>query len=91
MIFDNFDDPHYITASAMPEPPIETIGTILSALPHNVFQVELKNGKLVIGHLPRRLADLGSSLSPKTRVHLEMTPFDFEKARIAGIVEENEE
>ena len=71
----------------MPETPIQTIGVIHEALPRNVFTVELPNGKLVVGHLPRRLSHLADSLSSGARVVLEMTPYDFEKARIAGLAE----
>ena len=68
----------------MPETPIQTIGVIQEILPRGVFRVALPNGKVVFGHLPRRLADLGASLEPGARVQLEMTPYDIEKARIAG-------
>lgn len=74
-----------LNRSAMPEPPVQTIGLIREVLPRSVFQVELPNGKLVIGHLPRRLRHLADSLHPGDRVALEMTPYDFEKARIAGL------
>ena len=70
----------------MSEPPIVTTGVICEVLPGRVFRVELPNGKLVIGHLPGRLAGLGEELALSSRVHLEMTRFDFEKARIGGPV-----
>ena len=47
----------------------------------------LINGKSIVGHLPGRLAELSASLLPGVNVRLEMTPFDFEKGRIAGIAE----
>ncbi len=53
--------------------------------------VELINGKLIVGHLPGRLADLASSLAPGVHVCLEMTPFDFEKGRISGIARHPDE
>ncbi len=68
----------------MSEVPIETVGIVRENLPGEVFRVELPNGKLVYGHLPRRLAELAENLGPGQRVNLEMTPFDFDKARIAG-------
>lgn len=71
--------------ATMPEAPIQTIGTVRKALGGSVFRVELPNGKLVVGHLPRRAAALAASLAPGRRVRLEMTPYDFEKARIAGL------
>ena len=69
----------------MPEAPIQTIGTLHDALHGNAWHAELPNGKKIIVHLPRRLESLRDKLSPGTRVILEMTPFDFDKARIAGI------
>ena len=67
----------------MPEAPIQTVGLVRERR-GKIFQTELPNGKLVVAHLPRRLAALADSLSPGDRVVLEMTPYDFEKARIAG-------
>ncbi|HJM62279.1 MAG: translation initiation factor IF-1 [Roseibacillus sp.] len=75
----------------MSEPPIVTTGVIREVLPDSVFRVELPNGKLVIGHLPGRLAGLAEELVLSGRVHLEMTPFDFEKARIVGPVKHSDE
>ena len=77
--------------SNMPEAPIETIGVIREALPGRVFRVELPNGKLIVGHLPRRLADLAEVLTFSDRVNLELTPYDFEKARIVGRIENPDE
>ena len=76
---------------SMPEAPIQTVGVIVEALGGPVFRVSLPNGKQVFGHLPRRLADLKDSLSPDARVVLEMTPYDFEKARIAGLADQDHE
>ncbi|MDE0825719.1 MAG: hypothetical protein OSA48_02815 [Akkermansiaceae bacterium] len=72
----------------MPEAPITTIGIIRGRIPPNAFDVELPNGKRIAGHLPQRLADLETQLSEEKRVDLEMTPYDFEKARIVGIVQD---
>lgn len=71
----------------MPEAPIVTTGVIREVFSYRVFQVELPNGKLVIGHLPGRLAGLAEELVSSIQVDLEMTPFDFEKARIVGRVD----
>ena len=68
----------------MPETPIKTIGKIHDLLPDHVFRVELANGKLVVGHLHRRLVKFAGQLSTGDLVALEMTPYDFEKARIVG-------
>ena len=71
---------------SMSEHPIMTTGIIREVLSTRVFRVELPNGKIVVGHLPGRLAGLAGELASNIRVDLEMTPFDFEKARIVGCV-----
>ena len=75
----------------MSERPIETTGVIREVLPARVFRVELPNGKLVIGHLPARLTGLAEKLASCIRVDLELTPFDFEKARIVGLADNSDE
>ena len=68
------------------EQPITTIGTITEALSEDHFRVALPNGKLVIGHLGKAFAATNVLIGVEDRVHLEMTPFDFSKARIVGKV-----
>ncbi|GAA5497133.1 translation initiation factor IF-1 [Rubritalea squalenifaciens DSM 18772] len=72
----------------MKDAPISTTGTILEKREDNMtFLVKLPNGKVVLGHLQKKNADLRDSLQPNETVQLEMTPFDFEKARIVARVE----
>ncbi|NNC89002.1 MAG: translation initiation factor IF-1 [Akkermansiaceae bacterium] len=71
----------------MPEAPITTTGTLHDAMHGRAWEAELPNGKRLVAHLPRRLQDLAPSLLPGTRVLLEMTPYDFDKARIAGLAD----
>lgn len=68
----------------MPEVPITTIGTVTEVLGPTTCHVVLPNGKIIIGHLPKRLNTLAGTLEPDQRFHLELTPYDFEKARLAG-------
>ena len=72
----------------MPEAPITAIGTITAILGPTTCRVELPNGKIIIGHLPKRLKAMAGTLLPGQRAHLELTPYDFEKARIAGLVDD---
>ena len=67
------------------DPPITTTGVITSSPKPGIYHVELPNGKKTIGHVPKANADLHPQLVANTTVMLEMTPYDFEKARIAGI------
>ena len=71
----------------MPEAPITTSGTVRDVMSASTFHVTLPNGKIIVGHLPKRLRDLGPSIEPGRQVALELTPYDFEKARIAGLVD----
>ena len=70
----------------MREQPILAHGIIRKVQSDRVYEVELPNGKCITGHLPNPLAKLSRELIPGVHVRLEMTPFDFEKGRIAGIV-----
>lgn len=68
----------------MPAPnPIHTIGTILGPTTDRTYRTALPNGKEVIAHLSRRNAEALGLLAPQTLVHLEMTSYDFNIARIS--------
>ena len=69
----------------MPEAAIETTGTILERKGEILYRVELMNGKVVLGHLSKKLTDEKAELADSTQVLLEMTPYDFDQARITGI------
>jgi len=66
------------------EAAITTIGTITEQLSPNSYKVSLPNGKIVFGHLSKELNKLDNppQFPLETKVHLELTPYDFEKARI---------
>ncbi len=70
----------------MPVEPITTTGEILAVLSDRAFTVRLPNGKEVIGHPAKAMNPRKPELVLGVKVALEMTPFDFEKARIADIV-----
>ena len=70
----------------MPVEPITTTGEILAVLSDRAFSVRLPNGKEVIGHPAKAMNPRKAELVEGVKVALEMTPFDFEKARIADIV-----
>ena len=68
----------------MPEAAIETTGTILERKGEILYRVELMNGKVVLGHLSKRLTDEKAELAVGAEVLLEMTPYDFDQARIVS-------
>ncbi len=69
----------------MPEAAIETTGTILERKGEILYRVELMNGKVVLGHLSKALTDMKAELADGATVLLEMTPYDFDQARILGV------
>ncbi|MCW1883736.1 hypothetical protein OKA04_03285 [Luteolibacter flavescens] len=60
--------------------------TILRTLGPGLYEAALPNGKPVISHLSRELAAAPPEEIPDgTRVLLEISPFDLDRARIAEI------
>lgn len=68
----------------MPDAAIRTIGKILENRNPVLYQVALPNGKPILAHLSKPLTDAKVVFSAGDRVLLEMTPFDFDQARILG-------
>lgn len=69
---------------AMSEAAIQTTGTILEHRGGILYMVELMNGKVVFGHLSKPLTDAKAEFTDGANVRLEMTPYDFDQARILG-------
>ena len=67
----------------MPETPVTTTGTVCDVIDASTFHVELPNGKIIVGHLSKERANLARMIPPGSRVVLELTTYDFEKARLA--------
>lgn len=73
----------------MPAPnPIRTTGQVLEAAGERIYRTELPNGKVIIAHIRPRLAASLGPLPIPSRVHLEMTSYDFSTGRISGLVQE---
>ena len=72
----------------MTDPPIPAEGLLQEKLGPILYRVTLPNGKPVIAHLSKPLTDAQASFEPGSRVHLELTPYDFDIARITGIASE---
>ena len=75
------------SAHAMPDATIHTIGKILLKLAPILYRVELPNGKIIMAHLSKPLTVAKAEFSNDDRVRLELTPFDFDNARILGLEE----
>jgi translation initiation factor IF-1 len=68
----------------MPDATIHTSGQILEKRGPVLYLVSLQNGKTLLAHLSKPLADAAAIFEVDEMVLLEMTPFDFDTARILG-------
>lgn len=71
----------------MPDATIHTVGKVLLNLAPVLYRVELPNGKIIMAHLSKPLTVAKAAFSPDDRVVLELTPYDFDNARILGLAE----
>lgn len=71
----------------MPDASIHALGTVLENLNPVLYRVSLPNGKIVIAHLSKQLAKASPLFAPNDPVVIELTPFDFEQARILRAAE----
>lgn len=78
--------PQRVTLHLVHEPPIRTRATVVRIVSPILAEVSLPNGKVTLGHLSRELADENTTLAENNTVELEMTPFDFDTARISKII-----
>jgi translation initiation factor IF-1 len=68
----------------MPDATIHTLGRVLEVSGTVLYRVSLPNGKTILAHLSKPLADQGAVFAQDQEVLLEMTPYDFDTARILG-------
>jgi translation initiation factor IF-1 len=66
---------------------ITTTATILAPY-SDIFEATLPNGKKTLAHFSRSTGHLKEKIEPGMRVTVELTPFDFDVARIVGILPE---
>jgi len=71
----------------MPDASIQTVGTILENLNPVLYRVALPNGKAILAHFSKPLTQAKAVFAADVRVVLELTPFDFDQARILGAAE----
>jgi translation initiation factor IF-1 len=68
----------------MTDPPILAKGILHEQIGTILYRATLPNGKPVIAHLSKPLTDAQAVFEPGSCVHLELTPYDFDIARITG-------
>ena len=66
---------------------ILTQGTIIERVGDVLYRVSLPNGKQILAHLSNPLAQAKAEFATGDTLLLEMTPFDFDQARILGAVD----
>lgn len=57
-------------------------GKVKEALPNAMFQVELDNGHLVLGHISGKMRKNFIRILPGDRVTVELSPYDLTRGRI---------
>lgn len=70
----------------MPDATIHTHGRIIEIRSPVLYSVSLPNGKVILAHLSKPLADAGETFAPEETALLELTPYDFDQARILARV-----
>ena len=68
----------------MYESPIKAVATIVEVRKPGVYGARLPNGKVTCAHLAKSLAGEADSIAEGDEVSLELTPFDFDSARITS-------
>lgn len=71
----------------MPDATVHTDAHVLAHLNGPLYRVSLPNGKTILAHLSKPLADEGAVFEPGVILRLELTPYDFDQARILGNLE----
>lgn len=69
----------------MPDATIHTCGEVLEQAGPVLYRVSLPNGKIILAHLSKRLADEKAAFAVGDALLLELTPYDFDTARILGL------
>lgn len=68
----------------MPDATIHTCGKALEQAGPVLYRVSLPNGKIILAHLSKQLADEMAVFAAGDMLLLELTPYDFDTARILG-------
>lgn len=71
----------------MPDVTIHTVGIILESPQPVLYRVSLPNGKVILAHLSKCLVESNTRFVVDQQVVLELTPYDFDQARILREVE----
>jgi translation initiation factor IF-1 len=59
-------------------------GEIVDSLPNATYRVKLENGQMVVGHVAAEMRVHTVRILPGDRVTVELTQYDFSRARIVS-------
>lgn len=68
----------------MPDASIHTLGQVIEQSGPVLYRVSLPNGKRISAHLSKRLSVENAAFAAGDLLLLELTPYDFDTARILG-------
>lgn len=71
----------------MPDATIHTLGRVLETRGPVLYRVSLPNGKVILAHLSKRLSEENAVFGVDDELLLELTPYDFDTARILSRVD----
>ena len=71
-------------ATDMPDATIHTKARVIAHVKGPLYRVSLPNGKVILAHLSKPLALANAEFHPDDTMRLELTPYDFDQARILG-------
>lgn len=70
----------------MPDASIHTQGKVIERAGPVLYRVSLPNGKIILAHLSKPLVGENAAFDVADLLLLELTPYDFDTARILGPV-----
>lgn len=77
----------WIGRAIMPDATIHAGGRVLERQGPVLYRVSLPNGKVILAHLSKKLAISNTSFEVGDLLWLELTPYDFDQARILGLAD----
>lgn len=68
----------------MPDANVRSVGVVIEKKGAILYEVEMGNGKRLLGHLSKELVEQQAEFAEADRLVLELTPYDFDQGRIIG-------
>lgn len=68
----------------MADATVRSVGVVVERRGEILYEVEMANGKRLLGHLSKEQTHARAAYAPGDRLVLELTPYDFDQGRILG-------